>query len=93
MFAAVEKIRQAQDDPVISEQRQEIYRAIGEAITEWSLVEDRLAVLFAYFVAGTASAVRRAKPAMAAFHIVINFQLEARYGSPGGSLVPCRRSP
>jgi hypothetical protein len=54
----------------LSEQRQELYCAIGEAITSWAAVEDRLADIFAYFVTGDGNSF----PAKAAFHAVVNFR-------------------
>jgi hypothetical protein len=53
----------------IAQQRHELYQAIGEAITTWASVEDQLADLFAYFIAGDAQSLT----AKAAFHAVINF--------------------
>jgi hypothetical protein len=55
--------------PSPSEQRRKLYQAIGEATTAWAAVEDRLSVLFAYFVTGNA----QSEAASAAFHAVINF--------------------
>jgi hypothetical protein len=54
---------------MLSQQRQELYSAIGEAITSWIAVEDQLANLFAYFVAGDGMSLS----AKAAFHAVLNF--------------------
>jgi hypothetical protein len=53
----------------IAEHRQELYQSMGEAITAWVAVEDQLANLFAYFIAGDAQSLT----AKAAFHAVISF--------------------
>lgn len=57
------------DPDKLSEERQQLYAAIGEATTSWIAVEDQLANLFAHFVAGDAMSY----PAKAAFHATINF--------------------
>jgi hypothetical protein len=53
----------------LSDERQQLYSVIGEAITSWIGVEDQLANLFAYFVAGDGKSF----PAKASFHQVLNF--------------------
>jgi hypothetical protein len=58
------------DPDKLSEERQQLYAAIGEATTSWIAVEDQLANLFAHFVAGDAMSY----PAKAAFHTTINFK-------------------
>jgi hypothetical protein len=56
-------------------ERQDLYQAIGEATTAWARVEDEVAALFTFFVAGNASGLAglSSMAATAAFHAVINF--------------------
>jgi hypothetical protein len=56
----------------LSSQLQQLYSAIGEATTGWIAVEDQLANLFAYFVAGDGMSF----PAKAAFHATVNFNIK-----------------
>lgn len=68
--------------PPLSQQRKEMYCAIGEATTAWAAVEDQLANIFAYFVAGDG----RSLTAKAAFHAAINFNTKLAMTDDGAEL-------
>jgi hypothetical protein len=62
--------------PIGDAEVNEIYRAVGEALSSWELVEEGVAQLFALFTSA-ASRYRNAEPAIRAYGSVVSFQARA----------------